>query len=322
MIVLPMPTRSRVRRVILATLVALALVTPAALVARAADVPELRGPVTDETGVLSGGESTIESAVNDLVQSANVQLWVVFVPTTDTVSAGDFASQIATQNQLGSNDALLLVALDDRTDFIWRSNGLGRITNDELDEIIGRSLEPKLAAGDFTDAVLTTIKGLNVAANEDVPAGGAFEQPAGGGLGGLLPALLILAGLGLLAWWFISRRRQHRDTEERDRRTGRLAREANALLIATDDRVRDAGQEIGFVEAEYGESEVGPLRDAIGQAREELRQAFAVRQRLDDSEPETPEQREAMLNEIVERSKKAQAALDAQAERIQTLRNL
>ena len=94
------------------------------------------------------------------------------------------------------------------------------------------------------------------------------------------------------------------------------------MLIAIDERTRTADQEAGFVEAEFGEDEAKPFRTAIAEAREELRAAFGVRQKLDDAEPEDPPTRVAMLNEIVERCRRAGAALDRQAARIDELRNL
>ena len=47
-----------------------------------------------------------------------------------------------------------------------------------------------------------------------------------------------------------------------------------------------------------------------------------MRQRLDDDQPEDPPTREAMLREIIDRTGRAKAALDAQNDRIEALRNL
>ena len=112
------------------------------------------------------------------------------------------------------------------------------------------------------------------------------------------------------------------EAEERDRKTGALAREANSLLISSDERIRDAAQEVDFVEAQYGPAEVEPLRQAVAQARDELKRSFEIRQRLDDAEPEDAATREQMLREIVERLTRAHAVLDAQTERIRQLRDL
>jgi hypothetical protein len=228
----------------------------------------------------------------------------------------------------------LVVALDDRTDSIWVADGLDEITNDELDDIIAGTLEPRLADGDFGGAVIATAEALGLASTEaPEPTTGPTptDRPDGGGgggtdAGGFIGIVLLGLGLVLVGVWLASRVSRglasRREAEERDRRTGKLAREANAQLIAIDERIRTADQEAGFVEAEFGDAAAAPFRAAITQAREELRAAFAVRQRLDDAEPEDPPTRERMLTEIVERCGRAAAALDAQAERINELRSL
>jgi uncharacterized membrane protein YgcG len=330
MIGLPMPTLVRPPRAV-AFLLALAVAAAFAGLALAAEPPQIRGPITDETGVLAGGEGEIEDAVERLLDEHSVQLWVAFVRTTDGATVTEFVDQTASVNSLGGNDVLMLVALEDRTDAMWVSDGLPEITPQDRDAIIGSVIEPRLADGDFVGSVVAAAEALgqaNLPEPTEPPdgGGGTIDGPGGdgggAGVGSILAIILILGGGGLIAWWFLARRQRRQAEEERDRRTGRLAREANALLIATDERVRDANQEIGFVEAEYGEAEVQPLRAAFDAAREELRQAFAIRQKLDDAEPETPEQREAMLNEVLERSKRAQAALDGEAARLQALRDL
>jgi len=50
------------------------------------------------------------------------------------------------------------------------------------------------------------------------------------------------------------------------------------------------------------------IRAAVAEAQASLRSAFEIRQRLDDAEPEDPATREAMLGQIVELSRIAQAA--------------
>jgi predicted nucleic acid-binding Zn-ribbon protein len=255
---------------------------------------------------------------------------VVFVDTTEGLTVSEFADETARINSLGVNDALLVVALDDRTDFLWVSDSLP-ITDPELDEIVANTLEPGLAAGDFAGAVIASADALGRAAEPEpaeppqtfVPLPPEPTEPGGGvGLVAIVGILLLGVGLVVVALWLVGRFVAWRETGERSRRTANLARVANAQLIAADDRIRAAEQETGFVEAEFGESEADPFRAAIAEAKPELRAAFALRQRLDDSDPEDPPTREAMLNQIIEASKRANAALDAQAERIEQLRSL
>jgi hypothetical protein len=287
-------------------------------------------------GALEGGTAEVQAALDDLLDDG-VQLFVLFVGTTEDLSATEFAEETARLSSLGGDDALLLVALDDRSDAIWVSEGLP-ITNAELDDIIIDVLEPGLRTGDFPAAVIATAEALGSAAAPATPGPtgpivpGPIQTPPGGDPGtpgrggidvGLIGGLLLLAGgVALLLGWAARRLGERREADERDRRTGRLAREANAALVATDERIKSADQEAGFVEAEYGGEEAAPFRAAVAQARTELKEAFALRQRLDDAEPEDPATREQLLNGILERTGRGNAALDAEAKRIDELRNL
>jgi uncharacterized membrane protein YgcG len=270
----------------------------------------------------------------------HVQLFVLFVATTGDATVTDFVDETAKENSLGADDALLLVALDDRTDAIWVSNALP-ITDDEINEVISGTLEPGLRSGDFAQAVIDTADALGQAADASIPqpeptaitgGGGGTDQPGGipepsdSGVLTLVAIVFLALGLVAVAVWLASRFGARittwREAEERDRRTGQLAREANSGLIAIDDRVRNADQEVGFVEAQFGTDEAAPFKAAVAAAREELRGAFEVRQRLDDAQPEDPPTRESMLQDIVARIGRAGQALDAQAARIDELRNL
>ena len=329
------PTPLILRAVVLAALV-VGLLAVSTVPASAEPPPQLEGPVTDRAGALDGGAGDVEAAIAGTLEENGVQAWVLFVDSTDGQPAPEYATETARINSLGADDALVLVALGDRTDSIWVAEGLDAITDAEIDAIIADELEPRLRDGDFTGAAIAAVEGLG-AANDTAaapeptspsvpePAPGE-ELPSEGQTGGDGPGLLLpLLFIGLIVGgvFLVIRAVQGRgEAEERDRKTGALARDANSLLISTDERIRDAAQEVDFVEAQYGPSEVEPLRQAVAQARDELKRSFEIRQRLDDAEPEDAAAREQMLREIVERLTRAHAVLDAQTERIRQLRDL
>ena len=305
---------------------------------RAEDILSLEGPVTDTTGALDGGEGDIAAAIDSALDGQGVQVFVLFVRTTDGRAAADYVAETADQNSLGGDDALILVALDDRTDQIWVADGVDEITDDELDDIVTGTLEPGLRDGDYPTAVIHTIEALGAAA-VNVPstrppvtaapgpsAGGGGNGSAGGdGIDfGLILAFIGIVVGGYLVWWAWRRRARNAvappgpavpDPEA-------LARQANALLIATDERIRDAAQETDFAEAQYGSDAASPFRQAVAEARDELAEAFVVRQRLDDAMPEDEPTTIAMLEDIIARSTRAQERLDAETERIRELRDL
>ena len=143
-----------------------------------------------------------------------VQAFVLFVSTTGDRTAEEYAFETAAANSLGVDDALILVALDDRTDYIWLSDGLEAITDDELDAIISGVLEPGLRDGDFAAATIRTIEALGeaVASAPAVPTdaptqtaappvgdGDASDDDGGIGLGTIL-AIGLLGPGGYLVW--------------------------------------------------------------------------------------------------------------------------
>jgi uncharacterized membrane protein YgcG len=329
------PARLRARTLLVALLAAFALFAarPLGNVAVAATIPRLDGTITDQVGAVGDRRDEVLAALDDVLKSQGVQVFVLFVRTTEDLTVTDFVDQTAAQNSLGADDALVLVALDDHTDAIWVSNSLP-ITNDEINGIIADTLEPSLRDGDFAGAVIGAARALGDAASPEAPAtiapfttappapGGSTGSGSSAGLVAIVAIVFIGVGIVAAIVWLMSRLAAWRETGERDRRLARLARDANAQLIAADDRVRTADQEAGFVEAEFGEGEATPFREAVAEAGRELRAAFAIRQRLDDNDPEDPPTRESMLNELVAATARANQALDSQASRIEQLRSL
>jgi uncharacterized membrane protein YgcG len=311
----------------LVALLTLLLVLALPATGRAQEVPQLTGPVTDLTDarVLARGRAEIDAALAELLRSHGVQLWVLFVESTDRRTVTAFADDVARRNSLGSNDALLVVALRDRTDALWRgSRSLERLTDRELEDVLSRRVEPLLARGDFPGAVVGAARGVGgAAAPEASGAGPAPTAPGDLSSGVMVVALLVLAGGGFWLWGaFSARRRARRAAEAREREIERLAHRANELLIQTDEALRDAQEEIGFAEAQFGEAEVVAYREATARGSEELKAAFVVRQRLDDDVPEDLDTRGRMVQEILDRATRAQALLAEQEQRIGELRDL
>ena len=308
--------------------------------ALAQSVPHLSGQVTDESGVVGGRTADIEAALGKLLRTRDVQLYVAFVPTTGGDVPQAFTRATFEQNGLGGNDMLLLVATDDHRYAWWENGAVSSLQSSDIDQLLSRTLEPRFQAGDYPGGVIDFANGLAAALGGSVPAtavtgptaapitpgpGGAVTTPAadaGPWSAILVGAVLLIAGFILLWAWWRQRRLSRLTAEERDRRTGELARQANALLIAADDAVRDGQQELGFAEAEFDPADVEPLRTALTAAQAELTAAFTLRQRLDDDVPEDPDTRERMLTEIVQRATRLTGLLDEQHKRLAALRDL
>ena len=111
----------------------------------------MNSAVTDQTGVLQSDRTIIDQSLQTLFDKTGVQLYVLFVPTTGGVAISDYARQAG--SQLGARDALLVVAVDDRTDNLSAGSGLSSsVSQIELDVIRRNVLEPLLASGDYGEA--------------------------------------------------------------------------------------------------------------------------------------------------------------------------
>jgi uncharacterized membrane protein YgcG len=328
----------------LAAVLALPAVLGLAPSAAAAQPQNLRDQLTDDAGALTGPDETrLRSALLDLQDRTGVQLWVWYTATTGNLTAPDFAAATAERSSLGGTDLLLVLALDDRAYGYSRPDAFP-VSDAELELLLSQELEPGLRAQDYAGAVVTFAAALGGAlqpGDPPAPPPGDPPAPADGlgqlGLGTLLMVIVVVVLVGGVAWFLLVRRRYGdavgvsgaaaaptpggadplASLSDAD-----LNSEANLLLLATDDAVRDSEQELGFAEAQFGQAETAPFREAIASAKEGLRTAFTIRQALDDATPEDRPTRRRMLGELIGHCRRAQERLDAQAARFEELRAL
>jgi hypothetical protein len=97
---------------------------------------------------------------------------------------------------------------------------------------------------------------------------------------------------------------------------------AGSLLVQLDDAVKTSEQELGFAVAQFGEESTTPFRAALESARTQVKEAFQLRHRLDDSQPETAEERRTLTLRIIELCEAADDTLDAQDAAFDALRDL
>jgi uncharacterized membrane protein YgcG len=313
---------SELRRLVgsaLALAAALLLVSGILRPATAEPPPAFTGGITDSQGLLDDCRTDVTAAQTRLFNDTDTQLYVVFVNTTDGQEIGDYLNAVSDRNadQISPRDALLVVATGDRQALIGSGNELSdEISATELDAVFNQNVRPALAEDDWCGAAIGAANGLREAISGNV-------QPEGTGGGGI-PTWLIIAGLvivaviAFIAWRAFGAQKEYRERSLQED----LGKQASALLIETDDGLRAAEQELGFAEAQFGAAEAEPFRTALNGAREELKAAFAISQQLDDETPETPEQRRQMLQEVIDRTTRAKAAVAEQKERIDRLRDL
>src|SRR5699024_2615204 len=92
-------------------------------------------------------------------------------------------------------------------------------------------------------------------------------------------------------------------------------------LVAMDNTVRSAEEELAFAEAQFGRQRTEAFREVLEQARAAATEALSLRQQLDD-DPEPDDVRRGMLSRIVELTGQARRTLDEHTQEFATLRPL
>jgi hypothetical protein len=263
-------------------------------------------PLLDAAGVLDD-PAAAEAAIDAAFDRTGVSLFVVLVDTFESPSDADgWTGETAIRNGLGADDVLLAIAVDDRTYSL--SADYATLDDGQYDAILTR-VEESLRDNDWDGAVVGAAESLADQLDPPFPV-----VPVAVGAGVVALGGVIAGGVA------IGRRRRasaatRASVKDLDTRAG-------SLLVQLDDAVKTSEQELGFAVAQFGEESTTPFRAALDTAEAHVKEAFELRHRLDDAQPETPDERRALTLRIIELCETADAALDAQADAFDDLRAL
>ena len=309
-------------------LLAVTLLAPSA----AAESPfRLPDYVTDNAGVLSDRQQAeVQKAVDQLYSERHVRLWVVFVDSFAPQGAVGWAQQARTISDLGNEDAILAVATGQRSYAFLVPSAAAGGSSTKVDDIRRDRIEPALRSQDWAGAATAAATGL---ANLGKSGG------KGGGLS-LLPMLAIV-GIGLLAiaalmFWNRRRRAKRHEADVVAAKNvdptdpaalasvpiGALDDLSKSIVVEVDNAVRTSANELVLAVEEFGESQTAPFAAAVDSARTTLKQAFAVRQKLDDDVPEPLPERRDLLTRVVVSAAKANRELETQTTAFHQMRDL
>ncbi len=290
--------------------------------------------IVDQANVLSApDEARAESAVQQVASDTDTQLTVVFVDTfSDPANDQDWAIATAQRSGLGNGDLLVAIAVQERQYGFARSTDYP-LAKSDVQALTTSDLRPGLAKSQWADATVSFAKALDdrLQGSSGSSSGAATSGSSGGSVFLTLFLLVALVVVVIVIVRVLRRRRAVAAgagpspvgppmAPPVDQKA--LDAEAAKALIALDDEVTTSDQELGFAEAEFGEDAAQPFRVALDHARAKAKEAFGIRQQLDDEIPETPDQRRTMTQRIIQLAKEADAELDAQKEAFDALRKL
>ena len=325
--------RSNFRRV-------LAVIGLAGLLALPAAAAWAEDPVTipsgqnivDKANVLGGREGEVREAIQKLLKDHKYNLYVVTVSSfEDPSDPKAWGAKVAEQKQMGKADVLLAISTAGQYYF---SPNSGSAIYPKTSNITQNAIAVNLGAGkkDYAQAAIDTAIAVG-----DAAGGGSGTVSSGDGAG-----TAVLVGTGVVAaggvgTYLYLRNRRKKASQASSASYGpqgaeldplaslsieELRRKSGSLLIEADDAIKSSEQELGFAEAQYGESAVGNFTKALQDAKGHMSESFKLQQQLDDHIPDTEEQQRTWLGEIIRRSEAALASLREQKADFDSLREL
>ncbi|WP_353988297.1 TPM domain-containing protein [Ruicaihuangia caeni] len=266
--------------------------------------------VVDRAGVLGNRVGEVETAVKGLAADTDLGLYVVIVDAfSDPEDRTQWATETATRNQLGDRDMLLAIAVDDRLYQVDVTSAFP-LTDAQLADAENTALLPALSADRWADGIIDYAKALG-----EARTGPGFPW---------VP-VLVVAGVVVVVLVAVALRRRgtkRKNEANAEAQLQSLQRQAAGLLVELDNAIGASEQELGFAVAQFGEDAGAPFAAAIANAKQRAKEAFALQQQLDDSVPDTPQQRREWSERIIQLANAADAELDAQADAFDQLREL
>ncbi|HUX71914.1 MAG TPA: TPM domain-containing protein, partial [Cellulomonadaceae bacterium] len=305
--------------------------------------------ITDQVGALGDRTTEVRGHVDRLGADTRFDLWVVYVDSFDGANPQTWADDTATVSQLGVDDVLLAVATGERA-YAFSLDTAAALTDAQIAHVRADLVEPLLARSDWAGAAIAAADGLRDAALGTGTSAGTGTSTTTGPASGsgalvviLVLVLVVLVGGVALVIRSATRRTAARlggsgatggsdrsGTTEHDRAgdglatlpTGELSSRASAALVAIDDAIKASEQELGFAQAQFGLEATAAFSTALVDAKRAVADAFALRQQLDDTVPETEPQARELMTRIIRTCGEVSAALDAYADEFDTLRDL
>ena len=308
------------KRALVTSLLTLGLVTAGAALtsAHAEDPINITGQITDETGALGADQAEVRLALDRFFDRTGLQLYVVYVPTFGDLTGEEWAARTYEKSELGRADVLLVVATKDRAYGYETDNAT--FTAEELESVDRTRILPALRNDDFSGAAIQAADGYGDIAEDD-----------GLPWGWIVFATVLVLAAGAFVVHRIRRRfeRSHHVLDEHGNpvepaallNSEELEEVSSRALVAVDDALLTSNDELRHAEAEHERRQTDGFRFTVDRGRTSMREAFRLRQQLDDA-PDMPDPaRRKTASRIISICEEVDRSLDAQVEAFDALRD-
>lgn len=283
------------------------------------------GYVTDQAGVLSADEeATVEARLQELTDNSSADLFVVLVDDfTNPSDNVQWADTVAQNNNLGTEQYLLAIAVDGRSYYISAAPD-GPVSFGQLDSIEDKMV-PFAADGDWVGAITLA----------------ADEIQGDGGAGALRIGLIVVAVVvvALLVWLVVALvRGARRRAEIRERGAmpetpdpadpfstltdQQVETQAGLALVQADDAITSSKEELGFAVAQFGDAATEEFTRVVDAAKAKISEAFDLKQKLDDEIEDSIQDRRAWHIRIIRIADEIDDILDDNTAAFDELRKL
>lgn len=261
--------------------------------------------VTDDAGIL---DAAAAKKVVSKVSKDGASLWVVTMKDGST-TAEAWAKEAWTASGFGTQDLLLVINVPDSgvNTYTFDGSAKNSVWSSSTRRKVAAAVQERLSQHDYDGAVAAVAK--------------AGRSSGGSSAGILVGAATALGGGavavgGAMAYRNARKRSQARGAGRQaggsQLSTEQLQAQAGEALVAMDNAVRSAAEELAYAQAQFGLSATDAFSQALERAQAHVTASFELRKRLDDDVPETEQQQRAMLSEIIQRCQSAHQELAAQ----------
>ncbi|MDO4665923.1 MAG: TPM domain-containing protein [Actinomycetaceae bacterium] len=280
--------------------------------------------VTDQAGVFQQNElSDLNGVVSDSV-NPNAELYVVFVPSFDSLSSSAWCQNSARKSQLSAKALVLAVATQDhKYDFCYGSK-MSLSAGAKRD--IGTQVKARLSAQDWAGAVRAAATSV-AGAGEDgaaAPSAGAASHSEGGWgatlLGYLLVPFLAIAGFLGIGVWAKTRGKRKANTSTPAEVDTNLLNQAGALAMQADTAVRNASEDLEFARTQFGHIETEQYQQALKTAGQMRDEALVLLQKMQQTG--APPAKQQLAQQVISLSQQALNAVAAQQQSFDSMRDL
>lgn len=290
------------------------VVAPASLALASPPASSFDKHLSDPAGYLDNSEQVEETLAG--ASSSDYQIYAALTDNFSPLSAQQWCVKSREQAAGNSQSVLLAIAVQERSYYICPAANV-RISENKQNRIV-QGIEPLLSQGNWDQAV--KVFAVSAASSSLDPGGAGSEESARtGGWFGPLALVLVIAGIGIGIMVFARKQSKTRDQIKTRQAASdkQLVEQAGVDVLAADDAVRGAKEELEFAKMQLGTAQTEEYAQVLAQASQARDNAMEKLRDLDSlSGIQKSQQAQAASNE----AKRCLELLAQQTEKLTALR--